>query len=145
MAKSRHSFVSLLIAEGRSIVDVARQAGHSATMALDTYGHVFDELDGTESISAEDAIREARADLVRTAPVSVASAKNKALRSAVATSGNGFGLLLRLRRRCDLPLIATSCNHGAPQRLHPKSSILTTTDPGGGINAQRFPHATVDL
>src|SRR5919201_1650957 len=46
MAKSRHSFVSLLIAEGRSIVDVARQAGHSATMALDTYGHVFDELEG---------------------------------------------------------------------------------------------------
>ena len=44
----RHSFVSLLIAEGRSIVDVARQAGHSATMALDTYGHVFDELDGAE-------------------------------------------------------------------------------------------------
>jgi integrase len=32
----RHSFVSLLIAEGRSIVEVARQAGHSATMALDT-------------------------------------------------------------------------------------------------------------
>jgi integrase len=78
----RHSFVSLLIAEGRSIVDVARQAGHSATMALDTYGHVFDELEGTERISAEDAIREARADLVRTAPVSVASGKNKALRSA---------------------------------------------------------------
>ena len=59
----RHSFVSLLIAEGRSIVDVARQAGHSPTMALDTYGHVFDELDGGEQLRAEDVIREARAAL----------------------------------------------------------------------------------
>ena len=32
----RHSFVSLLIHEGRSVVDVARQAGHSPTMSLDT-------------------------------------------------------------------------------------------------------------
>jgi integrase len=32
----RHSFVSLLIAEGRNVVDVARQAGHSPTVALDT-------------------------------------------------------------------------------------------------------------
>src|SRR4029453_6222895 len=32
---------------GRSLVEAARQAGrHSATMALDTRGHVFDELDG---------------------------------------------------------------------------------------------------
>jgi len=52
--------VSLLIAEGRSIVDVARQAGHSATMALDTYGHVFDELDGAEKIVPEQAILKAR-------------------------------------------------------------------------------------
>jgi integrase len=36
----RHSFVSLLIAERRTIVDVARQAGHSPSMALNTYGHV---------------------------------------------------------------------------------------------------------
>lgn len=56
----RHSFVSLLIAEGRSIVDVARQAGHSATMSLDTYGHVFDELDGAEKVDAEAAIWAAR-------------------------------------------------------------------------------------
>ena len=56
----RHSFVSLLIAEGRSIIDVARQAGHSATMTLDTYGHVFDELDGAEKVNPEQAIRAAR-------------------------------------------------------------------------------------
>jgi integrase len=56
----RHSFVSLLIAEGRSIIDIARQAGHSATMTLDTYGHVFDEIDPRDRRSAEDRIQAAR-------------------------------------------------------------------------------------
>jgi integrase len=31
----RHSFVSMLIHEGRNVVEVARQAGHSPTMTLD--------------------------------------------------------------------------------------------------------------
>ena len=35
----RHSFVSLLIAEGHNIVEVARRAGHSPKTALDTYAH----------------------------------------------------------------------------------------------------------
>jgi hypothetical protein len=52
---------------------------HSATMALDTYGHVFDELDGAERISAEQAIRkadaESRATLVRPAPNRVSRKK----------------------------------------------------------------------
>jgi integrase len=82
----RHSFVSLLIAEGRSVVEVARQAGHSATMALDTYGHVFNELDGAERISAEQTIRkaraEARATLVRPTPDHVARKKDETPRLA---------------------------------------------------------------
>jgi hypothetical protein len=45
-------------------------------MALDTYGHVFDEFDRAERMSAEQAIRkaraEARATLVRPAPNRVA-------------------------------------------------------------------------
>jgi integrase len=56
----RHSFVSLLIDEGRSVPDVARQAGHSATMTLDVYSHVFDEQEGAERVSAEDQIERAR-------------------------------------------------------------------------------------
>jgi integrase len=56
----RHSFVSLLIHEGRSVVDVARQAGHSPTMALDVYAHVFDEFDPTERVSAAEEISRAR-------------------------------------------------------------------------------------
>ncbi len=56
----RHSFVSLLLAEGRSAIYVAKQAGHSPTMTLDTYGHVIDELETAENVSAEEAIRLAR-------------------------------------------------------------------------------------
>jgi integrase len=57
----RHSFVSLLIAQGASVVEVARQAGHTPTMTLDTYAHLFDELADAPNTSAEDLIRAARA------------------------------------------------------------------------------------
>ena len=56
----RHSFCSLLIHEGLSLVEVARQAGHQPSMTLDTYGHVITELEGGERLPAEDAIRAAR-------------------------------------------------------------------------------------
>jgi integrase len=59
----RHSFVSLLIAEGHNVVEVARQAGHSPKMALDTYAHVFEEFDPAERINAADRIRKARDEL----------------------------------------------------------------------------------
>ncbi len=57
----RHSFVSLLIAQGASVVEVAQQAGHSPTLALSTYAHLFDEQSGNPGASAEDLIRAARA------------------------------------------------------------------------------------
>ena len=57
----RHAFCSLLIAEGASVVEVARQAGHAPTMTLDTYAHVMADLDGAERVPAEAAIRAARA------------------------------------------------------------------------------------
>ncbi len=41
----RHSFCSLLLHEGRSVIYVARQMGHDAKLTLSTYGHVIDELD----------------------------------------------------------------------------------------------------
>lgn len=58
----RHAFVSLLLAEGRSVVEVAEQAGHSPQMTLSTYAHTLAEVEGTQR-SAEDQIREARAML----------------------------------------------------------------------------------
>jgi hypothetical protein len=56
----RHAFCSLLIAEGLSVLEVARQAGHAPTMMLDTYAHVMADHDGAERRSAEAAIRSAR-------------------------------------------------------------------------------------
>jgi integrase len=56
----RHLFCSLLLAEGASVVEVARQAGHSPAMTLSTYGHVIEELEGGDRRSAEAVIRTAR-------------------------------------------------------------------------------------
>ena len=60
----RHAFASLLLHEGRhSVIEIARQLGHSPTMTLNTYGHVMDELDGEAGVSAEEEIRRARAQI----------------------------------------------------------------------------------
>jgi integrase len=56
----RHSFCSLLLHEGRSVIYVARQMGHDAKLTLSTYGHVIDELEDAPRVPAEDAIRAAR-------------------------------------------------------------------------------------
>jgi len=60
----RHSFCSLLLADGCSVVEVARQAGHSPTMTLSTYAHVVEELADGKRASAEHMIRAARAGSV---------------------------------------------------------------------------------
>ena len=39
----RHSFASLLLAEGRQPLYVAKQLGHSLTVLLTTYAHLIDE------------------------------------------------------------------------------------------------------
>jgi integrase len=56
----RHSFASLLLHEGRSIIYVARQLGHDARLTLTRYGHVIDELEESPLIEAEAAIASAR-------------------------------------------------------------------------------------
>jgi len=56
----RSSFVSLLIFEGHTVVEVARQAGHSAEMCLRHYARVFDEYDPGLRRSAEEQIAAAR-------------------------------------------------------------------------------------
>lgn len=58
----RHTFVSLLIREGLSVVEVAGQAGHSPTECLKTYAHSWDEWTGAGS--AVEAIEEAREEVV---------------------------------------------------------------------------------
>lgn len=56
----RHSFASLLLHEGRSVIYVARQLGHGAGLTLTTYGHVIDELDDAPQQDAETTILAAR-------------------------------------------------------------------------------------
>jgi integrase len=62
----RHSFASLLLHEGRSVIYVARQLGHDARLTLTRYGHVIDELEDRPRIEAEAVIADARL-AVRTA------------------------------------------------------------------------------
>ena len=61
----RHSFASLLLHEGRSVIYVARQLGHDARLTLTRYGHVIEELEDQPRLAAEDAIRAAR-EVLRT-------------------------------------------------------------------------------
>jgi integrase len=56
----RHSFASLLLHEGRSVIYVARQLGHDARLTLTRYGHVIDELEEQPRVQAEAAIAAAR-------------------------------------------------------------------------------------
>lgn len=56
----RHSFASLLLHEGRSVIYVARQLGHDPRLTLTRYGHVIDELEELPRLQAEAAIHTAR-------------------------------------------------------------------------------------
>lgn len=59
----RHSYASLLIREGKSVVEVAAQLGHAPTMTLSTYAHVMADLDEDDRRSAEELILEARREI----------------------------------------------------------------------------------
>lgn len=74
----RHTFVSLLIEEGRSPIYTAMQAGHSAAMTLNTYGHVFAEYVDEPGVPAVERIMRARASVATpaVAPLEVISARD---------------------------------------------------------------------
>jgi integrase len=63
----RHTAASLMIRQGASVKAVQRQLGHAtASITLDTYGHLFpDELDALAG-RLEDARADALASLART-------------------------------------------------------------------------------
>ena len=60
----RHSFVSLLIHEGVSVVEVARQAGHSASMCLGPTPMFSTSSTPRNAWLREDQIQQAREQLV---------------------------------------------------------------------------------
>jgi hypothetical protein len=83
----RHAFCSLLIAEGLSVVEVVRQAGHAPTMTLDTYAHVMADHDGADRHTAEAAIRAAReAEVSGTVRLSRRALRNRAKKPSVPAS-----------------------------------------------------------
>jgi hypothetical protein len=89
----RHSFVSLLIHEGQSILEVARQAGHSPQTCLRDYGHLFDEFDPANREPAEAVIGAARASsylshLSRSAKPRKAARRAANPYSGISHSGN---------------------------------------------------------
>jgi integrase len=61
----RHSFASLLIHEGRPLMEIADQLGHSVETLLRHYAHLIAEMAGQPPISAEQAISAARPQLER--------------------------------------------------------------------------------
>ena len=68
----RHTFASLLLAEGRAIHYVAEQLGHGAEQTLRTYGHVIADYRDRQGIDAEAEVRAARgADVPTTFPQAV--------------------------------------------------------------------------
>jgi integrase len=74
----RHSFASLLLHEGRSVIYVARQLGHDARLTLARYGHVMDELEDMPNAEAEAVIEAARQALVPLAFPRASSASTRA-------------------------------------------------------------------
>lgn len=57
----RHTYASLRLWEHASVPELADELGHSASMTLDTYGHVIRELHDAERRDAAEEIRKARA------------------------------------------------------------------------------------
>lgn len=70
----RHSFASLLLAEGRQPVYVARQLGHTVAVLHSTYHHLIDEYEDRPAIDANAEIGDARREACsRSVPAEAAS------------------------------------------------------------------------
>ena len=59
----RHTFVSLLIHEGRSVPYVAAMAGHSPRVCLERYAHAFAETQLDAAVPMVEAIAAARSEV----------------------------------------------------------------------------------
>jgi len=56
----RHSFASLMIQAGYSPVELAAELGHSPTLTLNTYAHLFSEFSRGSRVDPEQVIASAR-------------------------------------------------------------------------------------
>jgi integrase len=129
----RHSFASLLIHEGRlSIVELAEQMGHNATMCLSTYAHVMAELRGAPKVSAEEQIWAARAAVKRVRRNAIRP-KSGPRADPRTTALRGFGSR-RESRRGDSnpgdPFITRSTLETTFARLKPKPWWFSAAESG---------------
>jgi integrase len=69
----RHSFASLMFAEGRNPIEISEMMGNRPKVLLDTYAHVIAELRGEPQQSAEERIMDARRALTCVKNVSKAN------------------------------------------------------------------------
>ena len=56
----RHSYASLMVQAGYSAVELAAELGHSPTLTLDTYAHLFGEFARGERVNPEAEVAAAR-------------------------------------------------------------------------------------
>ena len=88
------------------MIEVARQAGHSATMTLDVYAHVFDEFDNAERVSAEDRIAQARRDVSGLCPSGSSDGLGTARRSRAFSHPSGENAATESYNPISLPRIS---------------------------------------
>jgi hypothetical protein len=93
----RHAFVSALLAEGRSVLDVAAQAGHAPSVTYDTYGHVIHDLEGVDRRSAESVFADARVHWVCTEDPVDAAGPPATVDGTASSAGLSSEALLRTR------------------------------------------------
>ena len=128
----RHSFVSLLIHEGRSIPEVARQAGHSVQTCLDNYAHVFEEFDPAERVSAEEEIQRARKPHIQKELPSKANGNHRAGKVSLKVWNQERGSELLTSYPQGLPRRANgNSDHNVPKMfpLEPNGNSRTTQIP----------------
>jgi integrase len=136
----RHSFASLLLAEGRTIHVVAQQLGHDAKMTMSTYGHIFAEFEDAVRVDAEERIRTARAE-TDGADAPLPSGRARWPFAVLPPEGRGARGGRRLHVAAtddDHPLGLTACNRtvGAGWRPLPARHFVQRRD-GAGDHVHR--------
>jgi hypothetical protein len=116
----RHSFALLLIAECRSVVEVADQRGHAPTLNLNVHGHVLRELAGRERRPGRATHRRSAGEFprrVRAGPLPPTGRKaaNQHAWEAGARTRTGDPFITRGRRVRDGRALAGTGGHVSPR------------------------------
>lgn len=144
----RHSFASLLLAEGRSVHYVASHLGHDATQTLNTYGHLIAEYADSMNIDIDTEIATARQDAqtwkpekqLRPVSPGLGVRQRDVLAAIIAADTAGRSFDLANDRRAAAGLVA----RGLADRIREgrDASRFVATDRGRRAHAQHEPEVT---